>query len=131
MAKDKSKGAIGPGGSPGALGTRSSVPVSWSHADVALVDPEKGTLKILARPRNVPVTTLEATVQMAALLMNREGGQEPSGAYLLQKCGQIHIVAVNESAADPDAVRAWACAEARRRSVTLNHKEIVSQQITH
>ncbi len=80
-------------------------------------------------PKNVPDTTLEACVQVAAVLTNRAAGIEPDGLTLLYKCGQRHVDAVAKAGSSPDEVVAWACAEARRRSPALNHKAIVAQSI--
>lgn len=76
----------------------------------------------------VAAATLEAAVQVAALLINREGS-DPGGIHLLQKCGQVHVDAVAAAKADPEQLATWACAEARRRSPALNHKAIVAQAI--
>lgn len=78
--------------------------------------------------QGVPPETREAAVQVAALLYHRDGA-EPSGAYLLRKCGQVHVEAVEKAGANPDAVATWACSEARRRSPGLEHKAIVAQRI--
>ena len=79
-------------------------------------------------PENVPPATLEAAVEVAALLIRREG-RDPDGAYLLRKCGQVHVDAVKDAGEDPDKLASWACSEARRRSLGLNHKAIVAQRI--
>lgn len=80
------------------------------------------TESVSAAP-NVPLHTLEAAVQIAALLINRED-KEPSGEYLLQKCGQVHVEATANAGVDPDSLRDWAVSEAQRRSASLDHKEI-------
>ena len=80
-------------------------------------------------PADIPDATAEACVEVAAVLTNRAAGIEPDGLTLLYKCGQRHVDAVEKAGAEPDAVAAWACAEARRRSPALNHKAIVAQSI--
>lgn len=80
------------------------------------------------RPGGVAFATLEAAVQITALLINRDG-KEPSGAYLLQKCGQKHVNAVKDAGVDPEEVAAWARAEARRRSPALDHLVIVAKRL--
>ncbi len=80
-------------------------------------------------PEDIPDATLEACVEVAAVLTNRAGGTEPDGAHLLRKCGQGHVDVVAKAGADPDAVANWAIAEARRRSPALNHRAIVAQTI--
>jgi hypothetical protein len=79
-------------------------------------------------PKGVPATTLEAVVQVAALLHRRDG-TDGGGDYLLRKCGQVHVQAVADADADPDKIAAWAYAEARRRSPKLDHQAIVAQRI--
>ncbi len=83
----------------------------------------------IERPADIPDATAEACVEVAAVLTNRAAGIEPDGLTLLYKCGQRHVDAVEKAGAEPDAVAAWACAEARRRSPALNHKAIVAQSI--
>ena len=103
--------------------SKSETPASMSS------DTEKGSpTGPVNVPKSVPATTLEAAVQVAALLYHRDGA-EPGGDYLLRKCGQVHVDAVRESGGDPAAVAEWACAEARRRSPAMNHKAIVAQRI--
>ncbi len=80
-------------------------------------------------PEDIPDATLEACVQVAAVLTHRLGGTKPDGFTLLDKCGQRHVDAVEKAGASPDEVCAWACAEASRRSSALNHKAIVAQSI--
>ncbi len=72
---------------------------------------EKGSEQGMA---GIPETTLKAAVGVARVLTERDG-QEPKGDYLLQKCGQKHVDAVEKAGVTPDVVAAWACAEARRR----------------
>lgn len=80
-----------------------------------------------SRP-DVPLPTLEAAVQVAALLHHRDGA-DPDGAYLLRKCGAKHVAAVQDAGVNPDDVAKWACAEARRRSPAMQHEAIVAQRI--
>ena len=81
-----------------------------------------------AAGHTVAPETLEAAVEVAALLIRREG-RDPDGAYLLRKCGQAHVDAVKDAGEDPDKLASWVCSEARRRSLGLNHKAIVAQRI--
>lgn len=78
---------------------------------------------------NVPLLTLETAVQVAALLMRDNGGIAPQGAFLLHKCGQKHVLATADSGVAPDHLATWACAEAKRRSAALDHKEIAAQSL--
>lgn len=78
---------------------------------------------------NLPLLTLEAAVQVSALLMRDSGGATPSGIYLLRKCGQKHVTATAEAGVAPDDLATWASAEAKRRSASLNHGEIVAQSL--
>jgi hypothetical protein len=80
----------------------------------------------IGKPAGVSDHTLESAVQIAALLI-RQNDADPGGALILQKCGQIHVAEAARAKADVGKLGEWACAEARRRSPGLDHKEIVSQ----
>lgn len=81
-----------------------------------------------ANKPNVPILTLETAVQVAALLIQRDG-VAPKGDYLLRKCGQKHVLATAEAGVAPDNLATWACAEAKRRSATLSHKEVAAHSL--
>ena len=68
---------------------------------------------------NAPLLTLETAVQIACQLIAVDEA-DPEGDYLLLKCGQLHVDAVAAAGTATDAIAKWACAEARRRSPSLD-----------
>ena len=77
---------------------------------------------------NAPLLTLETAVQIACQIIAVDEA-DPEGDYLLLKCGQLHVDAVAAAGTAPDAIAKWACAEARRRSPSLDPFAIRAQSL--
>ena len=77
---------------------------------------------------NAPLLTLETAVQIACQLIAVDEA-DPEGDYLLLKCGQLHVDAVAAAGTATDAIAKWACAEARRRSPSLDPFAIRAQSL--
>ena len=74
----------------------------------------------------LPLDKLEPVVQIAARL-TRQNGEAPSAAVLSAKVGRHGANGGFLVITEADV--AWAVAEARRRSKTLDHREIVAKRV--